>query len=117
MEQIIMDNRRKVFIIKFVHSVIYLFMVTCMAYIFYCAAAQRYDWTLPAALGFIALEVITLLINKGTCPFTPIAEKYGAERGSVTDIFFPMWCAKHTFRVSTVVVIVELIWLAIGYFT
>jgi hypothetical protein len=112
-----MNNHQKVFTIKFVHSVIYLFMVTCLVYIFYCALTQRYDWTLLIALSFIILEGITLLINKGTCPFTPLAEKYGAERGSVTDLFFPMWCAKHTFKISTIVFAIELIWLATGYFS
>jgi hypothetical protein len=112
-----MDNRQKVFIIKFVHSFIYLVMLACLAYILYCAIVQRFDWTLLVALGFIVLEGITLLINKGTCPFTPLAEKYGAFRGSVTDLFFPMWCAKHTFKVCTTLFIIELVWLAIGYFT
>ena len=29
-----------------------------------------------------------LLINKGRCPFTTMAEKQGAEKGSVIDIFY-----------------------------
>ena len=112
-----MNNKQKVFIIKFVHSVVYFFMVACLVYIFYCAVARRYDWTLLIALAGIVLEGVTLIINKGTCPFTPLAEKYGAEHGAVTDLFLPNWCARHTFKISTVVFIIELIWLAAGYFT
>jgi hypothetical protein len=111
-----MNNKQKVFVIKLVHSVVYFFMVACMAYMFYCAVARRYDWTLLAAIAGIAIEGLVLILNKGTCPFTPLAERYGAERGSVTDLFLPDWCARHTFRVSTVIVIIEVIWLAIGYF-
>ncbi|MFA5309118.1 MAG: hypothetical protein WC370_06485 [Dehalococcoidales bacterium] len=110
-------NNKKVFYIKFIHSVIYLFMVACLCYIFYCALAQRYDWTLLTAILAIVVEGLVLLLNRGRCPFTNLAEKYGAERGSVTDLFFPMWCARHTFRISTTVFILELIWLAWGYFT
>jgi hypothetical protein len=112
-----MRNTQKVFIIKFIHSIVYFFMVACLCYILYCAIARRYDWTLLIALGGIAAEGLVLLINRGTCPFTPLAEKYGAERGSVTDLFLPDWCARHTFRISTIVFIVELIWLGVGYFT
>jgi len=112
-----MNNNTKIFIIKFVHSVIYFFMVACLCYIFYCALVRRYDWTLLIALSAIAVEGITLLLNRGTCPFTPLAEKYGADRGSVTDLFLPMWCARQTFKVSTTLFIIELVWLAWGYFS
>ncbi len=112
-----MRNTQKVFVIKFVHSVIYFFMVACLCYIFYCALARRYDWTLLVALAAIFFEGLVLIINRGTCPFTPLAEKYGAASGSVTDLFLPMWCARHTFKISIVVFIIELVWLAVGYFT
>jgi hypothetical protein len=112
-----MNNKQKVFIIKLVHSIIYFFMVACLIYILYCAIARRYDWTLLVALGAILFEGLVLLINRGTCPFTPLAEKYGAARGSVTDLFLPEWLSRHTFRISTIVFIIELIWVAIGYFT
>ncbi len=112
-----MNNKQKVFIIKFIHSIIYFFMVACMAYIFYCAIARRYDWTLLLALAAIVIEVLVLVLNRGTCPFTPLAEKYGTEHGAVTDLFLPNWCARNTFRISAIVVVIELIWLAWGYFT
>ena len=92
-------------------------MVACLCYILYCAIAGRYDWTLLIALGAIFTEGIVLLVNRGTCPFTPLAEKYGAERGAVTDLFLPEWISRHTFRIATIVFIIELVWLAIGYFT
>jgi hypothetical protein len=112
-----MNNKQKVFVVKFIHSIIYFFMVSCMGYIFYCAIARRYDWALLLALAAIFVEVLVLMINLGTCPFTPLAEKYGSEHGAVTGLFLPNWCARNTFRISTVVVIIELTWLAVGYFT
>lgn len=112
-----MRNEDKVFIVKLVHSIIYFFMVACLCYIFYCALTGRYDWTLLIALIAICVEGLVLLLNRGRCPFTPLAEKYGAAHGAVTDLFLPMWCARHTFSISTTVFIIELVWLAIGYFT
>jgi hypothetical protein len=108
---------RTIFIIKFVHSIIFIFMVACLAYILYCAAARRYDWTLLIALGAIFLEGLALLLNRWHCPLTSLAEKYGALNGAVTDIFLPDWLTRHTFKVSTALVIIELVWLAWGYFT
>jgi len=110
-----MSNEKRIFYIKLFHSIIFLFMVACLAYIFYCAVVGRYDWTLLVALSAIVFEGLVLLINRGRCPFTNLAEKYGDKHGAVTDLFFPMWCARHTFSVSTTLFIIELVWLAWGY--
>jgi hypothetical protein len=112
-----MDNKTKLFIIKFVHSIIFFFMVACLVYILYCAVARRYDWTLLIALGAILIEGMALLLNRFRCPMTSLAERCGAERGTATDLFLPEWCSRHTFKVSTVIFIIELIWLAVGYFS
>jgi fumarate reductase subunit D len=109
-------QRKKIFVVKFIHSFIFLFMVACLAYILYCAIARRYDWTLLIALIAIACEGLVLLVNHGQCPFTGLARKYGDPNGSVTDILLPMWCARHTFKISMVVVVIDVIWLAWGYF-
>jgi hypothetical protein len=110
-------DTRKIFAVKLVHSIIFFFMVACLAYILYCAIARRYDWMLLVALIAIAIEGLVLLFNHGQCPFTGLARKYGDPNGSVTDIFLPMWCARHTFRISTTLLAIELIWLAWGYLT
>jgi hypothetical protein len=110
-------HSKKIFAIKFVHSVIFIFMVACLLYILYCAIIRRYDWTLLAALAAIFLEGLALLLNRWHCPLTSLAEKYGAANGAVTDIFLPDWLTRHTFKIGTVVIIIELIWLAWGYFS
>ncbi len=110
-------HRKKIFAIKFIHSIIFLFMVACLGYILYCAIARRYDETLLVALAAIFIEGLALLLNHGRCPFTTLAEKYGAANGAVTDIFLPDWLTRHTFKISTSLFIIELIWLAGGYFT
>lgn len=107
----------KIFTIRFIHSFIYLFMVACLVYILYCAIARRYDWTLLIALVAIFFEGLALLLNRWRCPLTSLAERCGAVRGSVTDLFLPERLTRHTFKIATATVIVELIWLAVGYFT
>ena len=112
-----MNNKKKILILKVVHSVIYWIMVACLLYIFYCCIARRYDWTLGVAVGFILVEGLALAVNRFRCPLTTLAERWGADHGAITDIFLPGWLARNTFRISTAVFIVELIWLAVGYFT
>jgi hypothetical protein len=107
----------KIFTIRSIHSFIYLFMVACLVYILYCAIARRYDWTLLIALVAIFFEGLALLLNRWRCPLTSLAERCGAVRGSVTDLFLPEWLTRHSFKIATAIVIVEVIWLAVGYFT
>jgi hypothetical protein len=37
----------------------------------------------------VAAESLVFVANRGVCPLTPLAERHGAARGSVSDIFLP----------------------------
>jgi hypothetical protein len=108
-------KQKQIILIKTIHSIIFFFVVFCVFYLLYCAIARRYDWTLLATLGVILIEGIALLLNHWECPLTSLAKKHGAANGSVTDIFLPMWIARHTFKVSTVILAIEFILLGWGY--
>ena len=106
----------RVFFTKLVHSIIFLYMSACLVYILIAGITRAFNWILVVALASTVFEGIVLLLNRGRCPFTTLAEKYGAKRGSVTDLFLPNVIARNTFRVSTVLFSAELIFLAIRYF-
>lgn len=108
---------KRVFLIKFIHSILFWLMAFCLFYILYCAISRTYDWTLLTAVGIIILEGLSLVFNRWECPLTTLAEKYGAEKGSVTDIFLPIWCARNVFKFFTVLFAIEIVWLGFGYFT
>jgi hypothetical protein len=65
----------------------------------------------------ILINGLLLLVNKGRCPFTTLAEKQGAEKGSVTDIFLPDCIARNIFRVAFPFFILELIVLVMRLLT
>jgi hypothetical protein len=109
--------RTRITVLKVVHSVIFWIMVACLLYILYCCIARRYDWTLLGAVGFILVEGLALAINRFRCPLTTLAERWGADHGAITDLFLPGWLARNTFKISTVLFIVEIVWLSIGYLT
>lgn len=112
-----MDNKHKFLILRIVHSIIFFFMVACLSYILYCAIVRKYDWTLLLTLFTIVVEGIVLIFNRCNCPITSFADKFSTGRGSVTDLFLPDWCARHYFKIATILFIIELIWLAAGFFT
>jgi hypothetical protein len=49
----------------------------------------RRDRSVAVAGGLVAVEAAVFVANRGICPLTPLAERLGASRGSVSDIFLP----------------------------
>jgi len=109
-------DEKAIFVIKFIHTVIFFFMVSCLLYVLYCGLTATYNWLLLLAIGAIMLEGLALLLNSGRCPFTTLAEKYGVVKGGVTDLFLPECISRHTFRVSTVLFIFALILLGVRFY-
>ncbi len=107
----------RIFGIKLIHSLIFFFFVGCLGYIAYAGISRRFDAGLVAAIAAILFEGIVLWLNGGRCPLTRLAEKYGADNGSVTDIFLPQFIARNTFRVSFPLALVEMGFVAFRYWT
>ena len=110
-----MENK-KVFAIKFIHSILFWLMVFCLFYILYGAITRTYDWTLLTAIGVIIIDGLAIVLNHGRCPLTTLAEKHGAENGAVTHLFMPQWMARYVFKFSAVLFTAEVAWIGIGYF-
>ena len=91
-------------------------MSACLIYILYSGIAKNYHWTLFLAIGAVLIEGVVLLFNRWQCPFTNLAKKYGDEKSSVTDMFYPKWFLPHVFRFSTVLFVIGLILLGLNYF-
>jgi hypothetical protein len=94
--------------IKLVHTLIFWILSFCVLYVLYCGAAGRISkWTWLAA-GFLLVESIVLATFGWTCPLTILAERQGALRGSVTDIFLPKRLADQIFPVCGTLYIIGL---------
>jgi hypothetical protein len=75
--------------IRGVHSAIFLVELGSITWLLLTGLAGRRDRTVAAAGGLVAVESAVFLANDGVCPLTPLAERHGAARGSVSDIFLP----------------------------
>jgi hypothetical protein len=61
------------------------------------------------AAGLLLVEGLVLAAFGGVCPLTVLAERQGAARGSVTDIFLPKRVADQIFPVCGTLYVVGLL--------
>ncbi len=88
-----------IFQIKLVHTLIFWILSLCVVYALFSGVADRITpWTW-IAVGLVLLESVVLAASGWTCPLTILAERLGAVRGSVTDIFLPKWFADRIFPI------------------
>ncbi len=110
-------ENRTVLIIKSIHLTLFILMILSLFYALYCAIANVYNWLLLAAMIMILIDGLSIALNKGRCPLTTLAERHGAANGAVTHLIVGSWAARYVFKFFIVLFIIELIWLAVGYFT
>ena len=75
--------------IKAVHSLVFVLMLAAIGWLVATGLFGRRDRTVTVAGALVAAETAVFITNRGTCPLTPLAERHGASRGGVSDIFLP----------------------------
>jgi hypothetical protein len=84
---------------KLVHTLIFWVLSLCVAYALFSGVADRITLWTWVAVGLLFVESVVLAVSGWTCPLTILAERRGAVRGSVTDIFLPRWFADRIFPI------------------
>lgn len=64
-----------------------------MGYLLYAGFMKRTDRRVAVAAAVVGGESVIFAANGFRCPLTDVAESFGADDGSVTDIFLPRWFA------------------------
>jgi hypothetical protein len=85
--------------IKIVHTVAFWVLSLCVLYALYSGIADGITMWTWVAVGVLLVESVVLAVSGWTCPLTILAERCGAARGSVADIFLPAWFADRIFPV------------------
>ena len=91
--------RITIFQIKLAHTLVFWFLSLCVLYALFSGIADRVNGWTWAAVGLLLVESVVLAASSWTCPLTILAERQGAERGSVSDIFLPKWFADRIFPI------------------
>jgi hypothetical protein len=81
--------------VKAVHTLAWFSIEACMVYVLYAGFAGRSDRRAGIAAAVVAAESLIFAGNGFRCPLSQVAERLGAERGSVTDIYLPRWFARN----------------------
>lgn len=79
--------------IKLFHTLAWVSIESCVAYVLWAGFAGRSDKRAGMAAAVVAGETLVFAGNGFRCPLTELAERYGAEHGSVTDVYLPKWFA------------------------
>jgi hypothetical protein len=83
------SRRRAVLVVKGVHTAIFAVELASIVWLVVTGLAGRRDKSVAVASALVAVEAAVFVGNRGVCPLTPLAERLGSSRGSVTDIFLP----------------------------
>lgn len=81
--------------IKTVHTLAWFSIESCMIYLLYAGFARRSDRSVVVATVVVGGETLIFAANGFHCPLTRLAESFGADKGSVTDIYLPKWFAHY----------------------
>ncbi len=71
------------------HTAVFLGELSSIIWLVVTGVTGRRDRSVAVAAVAVAAEASVFVANGGVCPLTPLAERLGAERGSVSDIFLP----------------------------
>ncbi len=81
--------------VKVIHTLVWLSIESCMAYLLYTGVTRRSDRRAAIAGALVVGECAVFAANGLRCPLTDVAESLGAKDGSVTDIYLPTWLARN----------------------
>jgi hypothetical protein len=76
-------------VIRALHSAVFLAELWAIGWLVATGLVGRRDRSVVVAAALVAAESVVFMTNRGTCPLTPLAERYGAEDGRVSDMFLP----------------------------
>src|SRR5262245_8256642 len=104
-----MDNKTRLRLIKWLHTVIWLFFNVVIFYFLYAVIVNKIDTMAWVCLSLIAAECMVLLVFKNLCPVTIVARKYSSSDRANFDIYLPEWIAKHNKKIYGAIVFVALV--------
>lgn len=86
--------------VKAIHTLAFFSIGSCLAYLFYSGVRRRSDRRAAIAAAVVTGEALIYAGNRMRCPLTGLAERLGADTGSVSDIYLPRWVVSHLAEVT-----------------
>jgi hypothetical protein len=112
-----MKPSEKLILIKWIHTLIWLFFVSIIFYIVYSGITNQITTVTWIAVAFVIGEGLVLLLFKMFCPLTVLARKYSDSTKDNFDIYLPNWLARHNKIIFTTIFLAGLILVLIRMLT
>jgi hypothetical protein len=93
-------DRPAIVVVKNVHTGVFIVVASSILYLLSSALRHRTDARAAVAGAVVAGEAAVFAASGWRCPLTGVAERLGADNGSVTDIYLPDWVASHLPQVT-----------------
>jgi hypothetical protein len=84
--------------VKVVHTVVWVFFVTCILAVPVTAGLHQFGWTAVFA-GLVLVECLVLAVNRFRCPLTDLAVRFAPEESPNFDIYLPRLLAKYSMQI------------------
>ena len=97
------------FWIKSLHTMVFILMSCSVIYVLYSGIVGSTGVLTWVAVSLLVIEVLAFTLNKCKCPLTQLAERYGAESGTVSSMFLPKLFVPHAINVFTFLGIIGLV--------
>jgi hypothetical protein len=102
-------RRLPLLVVKGVHTIAFAVIAASIGLVLADGLRARPRWRTGVAAAIALGECAVYAGNGFVCPLTPLAERYGAERGSVTDSFLPDVIARNLAWIATPILVAGLI--------
>ncbi|MDO6388721.1 hypothetical protein Q4E40_01195 [Pontibacter sp. BT731] len=109
LEQELELRKRKLLLIKVVHTMVWVFYNVVIFYLLYAVLANWIDKWVWICLGLIVMEGLVLLVFKKMCPITVVARRYSDSTRDNFDIFLPNWLARYNKEIYTTIVFISVL--------
>jgi hypothetical protein len=96
-----MKDSIKLFLIKLLHTLIWIVFAGAVVYILLSALLDQVNILTWVAIGLTIFEGLVLLIFSWSCPLTLVARRYSDSERDNFDIFLPNWLARHNKTIFT----------------
>jgi hypothetical protein len=103
-----MRRRLVLFAVKAIHTVAFWLIAASIGVVLVDGLRGRPRRRTAVASAIALGECAVFAANGFVCPLTPLAERYGARRGSVSDIFLPDVVARNLTWSSSIALVTGL---------
>jgi hypothetical protein len=80
--------------IKLLHTVIWAILAGSIVVLPVAGVLRRFRWA-AILTGLVLLECGVLVVNRGRCPLSDLAQQFTTNRADNFDIYLPTWLAQH----------------------